>query len=88
MGAIGDILGSAGVRTGSAARWDQDERAIAAWIEEQSLDTVVLERQYPDGSVRPIFEFPLTYNASAWAGSPIPALHLRARRQRYGRCRR
>lgn len=64
MGTIGDILALLGIQPDGALRWDQDERAIAAWIAEQSLDTVVLECQRPDGTVRPIFEFPVTYKTS------------------------
>ncbi len=64
MGAIGDILALLGIRPDGAASWDQDERAIAAWIEEQSLDAVVLECRRPDGATRPIFEFPVTYDVS------------------------
>lgn len=64
MGTIGDILALLGIQPDGALRWDQDEQAIAAWIAEQSLDTVVLECQRPDGTVRPIFEFPVTYKTS------------------------
>ena len=64
MGAIGDILALLGITPDGSTRWDQNERAIAAWIEEQSLDTVVLECHRPDGATRPIFEFPVTYDVS------------------------
>jgi hypothetical protein len=64
MGAIGDILALLGIRPSGAARWDLDQTAIATWIEEQSLDTVVLECHRPDGTTRPIFEFPVTYDTS------------------------
>ncbi len=64
MGTIGDILALLGIRPDGAMRWDQDEQAIAAWIAERSLDTVVLECQRPDGAVRPIFEFPVTYKTT------------------------
>ena len=64
MGAIGDILALLGIAPSGAARWDEDQRAIAAWIEEQSLETVVLECHRPDGASRPIFEFPVTYRTS------------------------
>jgi hypothetical protein len=64
MGTIGDVLALLGITPNNAYRWDLDERAIAAWIEEQSLDTVVLECHRPDGAVRPIFEFPISYDVS------------------------
>lgn len=64
MGAIGDILALLGISPDGSARWDQNDRAIAAWIKEQSLDTVVLECRRPDGTTRPIFEFPVTYDVS------------------------
>jgi hypothetical protein len=62
MGAIGDILGALGINPATFfTDWDQDQRAIAAWIEEGSLEQVVLECHRPDGTVRPVFEFPITY---------------------------
>lgn len=63
IGTIADVLALLGIDPGSSSRWDQDEAAIAAWIEEQSLGTVVLECERPDGETRPIFEFPVTYRA-------------------------
>jgi hypothetical protein len=65
MGAIGDILGSLGIDPGRFfTDWDQDQRAIAAWINEGSLKEVILECHRPDGTVRPVFEFPLIYGAN------------------------
>ena len=64
MGTISDILGLLGITPDNADRWDLDQAAIAAWIEEQSLEVVSLECQRPDGTVRPVFEFPVTYNAA------------------------
>lgn len=62
MGAIGDILGILGIgAAGFFSDWDQDQRAIAAWIEEGSLKEVILECHGADGVVRPVFEFPVTY---------------------------
>lgn len=63
MGAISDVLALLGIAPRGSARWDQDQAAIAAWIEEQSLEMVVLECCRPDGTARPIFEFPVTYRA-------------------------
>lgn len=64
MGTIGDVLALLGITPNGAARWDQDQSAIAAWIEERSLETVVLECNRPDGTVRPIFEFLVTYKTT------------------------
>lgn len=62
MGAIGDILAVLGIDArGFSADWDQDQRAIAAWIEEGSLKAVILECHRPSGTVKPIFEFPVSY---------------------------
>jgi hypothetical protein len=65
MGEISNLFAQLGITPNNAARWKLDESAIAAWIEEGSLDTVVLECRRPDGTVRPIFEFPITYRSSA-----------------------
>jgi hypothetical protein len=64
MGTIGDVLALLGITPNGATRWDKDQSAIAAWIEERSLEMVVLECNRPDGTVRPIFEFPVTYKAT------------------------
>jgi len=65
LGAIGDILAQLGIDTTRLyADWDQDERAIKKWIEEESLKQVVLECHQPGGSVAPIIEFPVVYQAS------------------------
>lgn len=65
MGAIADILADLGIDlTRLYADWSQDESAIASWIEEGSLKEVILECQRPDGSVKPVFEFPLEYNVA------------------------
>jgi len=63
MGTIADILGDLGIDLTRLYRdWTQDEDAISAWIEEGSLETVVLECHRPDGQVNPIFEFPVSYD--------------------------
>jgi hypothetical protein len=65
LGAIGDILAELGIdATRLYADWTQDERAIAKWIEEESLKEVVLECHQPGGKVAPIIEFPVAYQAS------------------------
>jgi Bacterial HORMA domain 2 len=70
MGTIGDILGLLGIDTSRfTADWDQDQSAIAAWINEGSLKEVILECHRPDGSVKPVFEFPLIYSAGDPGGA-------------------
>jgi hypothetical protein len=65
LGAIGDILAQLGIdATRLYADWDQDERAIKQWIEEESLKQVVLECRQPGGKVAPIIEFPVVYQSS------------------------
>lgn len=62
LGSIADILATLGVdATRVFADWDTDQKAIAAWITEGSLSTVILECHQPNGTVSPIFEFPVTY---------------------------
>jgi hypothetical protein len=64
LGAIGDLLGELGINSDRLySQWKIDEAAIKKWIEEESLDTVVLECHRPDGTVAPIIEFPVVYNA-------------------------
>ena len=63
LGAIGDILALLGIDSSRfRSDFDQDERAIKNWITEGSLAEVALECHRPDGSVRPVFEFPVTYD--------------------------
>jgi hypothetical protein len=62
LGSIADILATLGIdATRVFADWDTDQKAIAAWITEGSLSTVVLECHQPNGTVSPIFEFPVAY---------------------------
>ncbi len=62
MGTIGDILAHLGIDLTRLYRdWGQDQEAIKAWIEEGSLAMVILECHRPDGTVKPVFEFPITY---------------------------
>lgn len=62
LGSLGDLLAHLGIGTARFQRqFDQNEKAIAAWIEEGSLEEVILECHRPNGSVNPVFEFPLTY---------------------------
>lgn len=65
MGAIADILGQLRIDLTTLYRdWKQDEAAIKAWIEEGSLKEVVLQCHQPNGTVAPIIEFPVSYQAS------------------------
>lgn len=62
LGSIADILGTLGIdATRVFADWDTDQRAISAWIQEGSLACVALECHQPNGTVAPIFEFPVSY---------------------------
>ena len=62
LGSIADILGTLSIDpTRLFGDWDTDQRAIAAWIAERSLDSVALECHQPGGTVKPIFEFPVSY---------------------------
>jgi hypothetical protein len=64
LGSIGELLAELGINGERLySRWDLDEAAIKRWIEEESLETVVLECRQPNGTVSPIIEFPVVYNA-------------------------
>ena len=70
MGTIGDLLAEMGIDVTRLYRdWDQDQHAIAAWINEGSLKTVTLECHQPGGTVRPVFEFPVRYDVTGRADS-------------------
>jgi hypothetical protein len=62
LGSVADILGTLGIdATRIFADWDTDQRAISAWIAEGSLASVALECHQPNGTVSPVFEFPVSY---------------------------
>ena len=64
LGSIADILGKLYIDpTRLFADWEIDQTAISVWIEEGSLRCVALECHRPNGTVNPIFEFPVTYTA-------------------------
>ena len=64
LGAIADILATLGIDpTRLFADWATDQLAISAWIEEGTLKCVALECHRPNGTVNPIFEFPVSYTA-------------------------
>ena len=68
LGAIADLLADLGIDASRLYRdWEQDASAIANWIEEGSLAQVALECHRPDGVVRPVFEFPVVYEAGGRA---------------------
>ncbi len=68
LGSISEILGYLRIPLSNGS-WDfsRDASAIAAWITEESLKEVVLECHRPDGSVNPVFEFPVRYTADVAA---------------------
>lgn len=63
MGALTEILTHLGISASTLlTKWDQTyQPALEAWIMEGSLEQVVLECTRPNGSVDPIFEFPIEY---------------------------
>lgn len=68
MGTIGDVLAHLGIDLTRLYRdWTQDQTAFKKWIEEEALAMVILECHRPDGSVAPIFEFPIDYKAQSGA---------------------
>lgn len=68
LGAIGDILAHLGIDlTYLYSNWERDEAAIKKWIEEESLKEVILECYRPDGTVRPVIEFPVSYQTTGRA---------------------
>lgn len=65
MSSFAEILGALGINANQLySDWAQDQAAIKSWIIERSLKAVVLECHRPDGKVAPIFQFPVTYEAS------------------------
>jgi hypothetical protein len=83
MGAISDILADLGVDpTGWSRDWDQNEAAIKAWIEEGTLETVVLECHAPSGLVAPVIEFPVAYHTSGEGNADFTASRARLARFR------
>jgi hypothetical protein len=83
LGTITDILADLGINMGRFRRdWVQNEDAIKAWIEEGSLDTVVLECHQPSGVVAPVIEFPVSYTASGNGNAEFTASRARAARFR------
>ncbi|ESZ99762.1 hypothetical protein E0F15_08710 [Frankia sp. B2] len=83
LGTITDILADLKIDTTLFGRdWKQNEDAIKAWIEEGSLDTVVLECHQPSGTVAPVIEFPVSYTAGGNGNAEFTASRARAARFR------
>lgn len=62
MSSVGDILATLKIDTSRFYNdWTQDFAAISAWIEEGTLKTVSLECHRPDGVVKPVFDFDVSY---------------------------
>ncbi len=67
MSSVGDILATLGINASSFYRdWSQDVTAISSWIAEGTLKSVALECHCPDGTVRPIFEFDVSYTSGGF----------------------
>lgn len=64
-GMIAEILGTLGISARTLmTEWEgRYAPAIRAWIEEASLDMVVVECRRPNGDVDPILEFPVAYQS-------------------------
>ena len=62
-GALAEVLTHLGISARTLMEtWDTSyDPAIRTWIEEGSLQQVVLECHRPGGSIEPIFEFPIEY---------------------------
>ncbi|MFH8364445.1 hypothetical protein ACH4FV_33295 [Streptomyces anulatus] len=83
LGTITDILADLGINMDRLHRdWVQNEKAIKAWIEEGSLDTVVVECRQPSGTVAPVIEFPVSYTTSGDGNAEFTASRARAARFR------
>lgn len=83
LGAIGDILADLGIEhTWFTRNWVQNETAIRTWIEEGSLEQVVLECHQPSGAVDPVIEFPVTYTISGMGSAEFTASRARLARFR------
>ena len=74
MGTIADILADLKIDVTVLYRdWKQDEAAIKKWVEEESLQQVVLECHQPNGAVAPIIELPVVYKASGEGNATFTA---------------
>jgi hypothetical protein len=83
LGTIGDLLADLGIDATRLYRdWSQDEAAIKKWIEEESLDMVVLEVVQPSGKTAPIVEFPVSYTAVGLGDAAFTAQRAQLARYR------
>jgi hypothetical protein len=83
LGTISDILADLGINMDRFhGDWEKNENAIKAWIEEGSLEQVVLECHRPSGTVNPIIEFPVSYTASGTGDAQFTASRARLSRFR------
>lgn len=83
LGTITDILADLNINMDRLHRdWVQNENAIKAWIEEGSLDTVVLECHQPSGTVAPVIEFPVSYTTAGEGNAEFTASRARLARFR------
>jgi len=83
LGTISDILADLKVNTDRLRReWVENENAIKAWIEEGSLDAVVLECHQPSGTVAPVIEFPVSYTTAGEGNAEFTASRARLARFR------
>ena len=83
LGSIGELLAELGIKSDRLyERWELDAAAIQQWIEEESLDTVVLECHQPSGTVSPIVEFPVVYNAYGLGDKQFTAQRAKLARYR------
>ncbi|MFD6594765.1 hypothetical protein ACFWFH_15020 [Streptomyces coelicoflavus] len=83
LGTITNILADLKISLDPLSRdWVQNENAIKAWIEEGSLDAVVLECHQPSGAVAPVIEFPVSYTTSGDGNAEFTASRARAARFR------
>ena len=68
MGSLSEILSTLGINPARLFDdWEQDEKAITAWIAERSLKQVRLQCHRPDSTTKPIFIFPVHYSSDGRA---------------------
>lgn len=83
LGTIADILADLGIDTDRLTNdWVVNENALRAWIEEASLDMIVLECHQPSGTVAPVLEFPVSYTTSGSGDAEFTASRARMARFR------
>jgi hypothetical protein len=74
MGSIASILADLKIDLTILDRdWKLYEAAFSAWIEEESLEQVVLQCHQPNGTVKPIIEFPVAYTTTGTGDATFTA---------------